>query len=777
MIGLADERGFLFTTDSILALIPLMIVVVTVAQVSVPPKSEPMELEANDIAENILSKLEQDGTLKVIALEPRKSATREYIEEYLDRNVPIEFGYAMVIEIDGEKELVASDTVSSMSELESLLSGIPNYASAVRHVTTAEKGTGWVGRAWFKVEEAAFMEQERTVTTTAVNFHNWLSNFYNGPTEWGPGEVIGFYIPSDEILSSKMILGCGEFRYNLGSPYEVDVQINGQYWGRVNRGDWTYLYTIGGGYYGRMMWIDFEDVPENLLRSGRNELFLDFRNPGDYDYMYYNNMPWFSLIVTYNHTMLVPVGLVHRIIRLPDAEGFAVAGSSCKYKDTMDRDGDGNTDEILDCSAADSVRWNRWIGDLASTHRETEYPSDPNSRSGIPFGISQNSGLPDGDGGSAITVVKEFELPDNVKIFDAVIVLNILGATDNARVEVYDYSRDKWVTVFNSFNLEGVSYSARGDGYGNLPTVVSIRVDPKNINPNDPDHMPTELIRPGKNKVRVTIWDFVPSTDWDWVGIVDSYISVSYSSLPIDWQTFEFQNYQSGGNSVVKKRKFKIGRDAELVYFFFGVGSDTRKAKVWVRRISSACDSSSSSWKLFYDERVSPGQFINLKNVDTESSPHIMTEYDPQSGEWVLCPGTYEAKIAVYGPNEEWESGDWNRNAEVYSGSRVVVLYPEFIRNVWAMAYSDSPTKAKAMAVVFLLNRMISEGVVDPSDLDGEPPKPEDYDDQDSFAQACIDYLDERENNSIIMRVMEQASYTSSEPKTGFVYLYLWRRM
>ena len=122
---------------------------------------------------------------------------------------------------------------------------------------------GWVGRAWYKLEEVEFENQTQNVTTTLWNFHNWLSNFspwrdgngrarlasypYWGSASGAPNTPINiqFSIPNGAIIQGGTF-PCGSCNQNrsttgTGPAYGVNFTLNG-YTYPVNANQFTFLY-------------------------------------------------------------------------------------------------------------------------------------------------------------------------------------------------------------------------------------------------------------------------------------------------------------------------------------------------------------------------------------------------------------------------------------------------------------------------------------------------------------------------------------------------------
>jgi hypothetical protein len=66
--------------------------------------------------------------------------------------------------------------------------------------------------------------------------------------------------------------------------------------------------------------------------------------------------------------------------------------------------------------------------------------------------------------------------------------------------------------------------------------------------------------------------------------------------------------------------------------------------------------------------------------------------------------------VTVTAPTLGWESGDGGSsppgyaNAEIFTGTRISVIYPETLRNVWTIAYSSNAPAAELDAK----NRLIA---------------------------------------------------------------------
>ena len=657
------DRGFIFTLDAALALIPILLLISTISNIETPLHSYThTSLKFERYAQDVLTVLEYNETILnafrryKTGYEQGNSTKMAEAVAFLNNSVSSLLPDGMYYYIDAEL-----NNSIEFSFGRGNISRAKNTYSAIRTVIGSARG--WAGRAWYKVESAEFVEEERRVTTTLWNFHNWLSNFYSPPSyDWGYNQApIHFTLPENASANSIYYLQ-GSCDHSGGSSFSIDVYINSSLADSADSSDFVFLYNIGSRY----MYNYLGTINPSLISPGDNTLVVDFKDPG---LTYNDDMPWFALIADYNTTVFVPSGITTKRYDFSDAAGYANP-SNAKFFDV-------HTGTITSVTPR-TMSWSDYLAD----HSVLDSYDDGN-----PFVISQGTGLPGGDGGSAISVVKEFTIPSSVPeggVLDATVVVNLYGGVDAALVEVWDQNTTSWKIVFCSFDIEGVHYSARSDGYGNLPGIISIK----------------KYVKPGDNKVRITFWDYVPSTDYDLVGIIDSYVSVSYTTLPITWDVFPFSSYQDGDSSYSQIKTFTTRENAHQVYLFFGLGLDTRHVKVELY--------DGSTWRTYYDSNVVP-YYINLASLDASLGYNIITEPGSTATDYTIKQGTFTVKVTVTGPGHTWESGDRNRNAEIYSGTRVIVLYPEFIATEWAIRYSDSPSEAENLAREALVEKLRDE--------------------------------------------------------------------
>jgi hypothetical protein len=685
-----DDRGFIFTTDAILALVIFFVFAASILTYYTLPSymgAEHQHLETS--AADALDIMAQDGTLYAATSQfagdaaSRAKAENE-IRESLNSLLPEGTAYNLTIKgINGTTFSVQDDKGISVST---------NRVTRVLVISAPKQG--WLGRAWYKLEEVKFEQETRNSTTTLWNFHNWLTNFSPWRDSYGRGRLatydlwgsanynpdtsipIDFSFPEDANIGGAYFLLGSNNKYSnsivYAPAYGADVTVNGNVY-QINSTNFNYIYNRPGtGNPGYPMYNFRGILPSNQLNQGVNNFFVRFRSPvSNYvnSYQQGHDMPWFSMIGNYSNTIPVPQGIITRTFNAPDVAGLATPTYSKAY--------DLETSTITTYYGTRSLTWNNLL------NRNHTY-SD-----GIPFVITN---IPGGDEGSAVSTTHDVVVPPGSRIFDAYTVINPYGGVDCALVEVWDGT--KWNTAFNSFNVGGETYSYRSDGYGNTPGTIYIG----------------DYLRSGTtNKVRVTIWDNVPGNDYDLVGLVNCYSTVSYSALPIKWETFAFPSYQNNSGSTLNytqpTKSFIVGDGAEKIFLFFGTGLDTRNVKVEVKNTTSA-------WKTLYNSNAVPF-VLDIGKIDSTTGTPIFTT--PAGGNYTGKPGTYDLRIRV-DSSRSWESGDGASspttfaNPEIYSGTRVGVIYPKFLANMWASEYSNDPVTAQNLAKQALIEDLINSG-------------------------------------------------------------------
>jgi hypothetical protein len=484
---------------------------------------------------------------------------------------------------------------------------------------------------------------------------------------WGSGsspQNIAFSLPNGAtVLGGKFLLGSNNHRDTTGvkgPAYGANVVVNSRNHNIANSsftflnlrpGTWETMYNYQG------------NLTASELQAGSNNFYVNFLSPVNS----YSDMPWFSMIANYTTTFKVPQGITTSTVNLPEGAGLAL-------QTAQDLNGDGSTEYGMSYNLNTQQRTmnpNRRVVTWANMLNRNHGYDD-----GVPFVIT---GIPNGAStGCAVSTVQDINIPQGARIFDGFIVINAYGGTDNALVEVWDGTQ--WRTAFNSFNLGGVTYSARSDGYGNIPGIIYIK----------------DYLHNGNNKVRVTVWDQVPSNDYDLVGLVNCYAVTTYSKLPIQWENFPYNSYQSNNNQNAQTRSFTVGSEAQKVLLFVGTGTDSRNLKV---------DYGNSS--VLYNSPTIPYS-LDLGDLDA-AGPHVFTTGTP--GNYTLKPGTYNLRVTVTGPSSSWESGDYDANAEIFSGTRVSVLYPKFLQNVWTSSFAPNAAQAEENARQELIDLLTEAGI------------------------------------------------------------------
>lgn len=666
-----DEKGLIFTTDSIIALTIVFIFLTSILHYYVLPEyigSDQQRL--SDIAADTLNILEQDGSLITAAVKFK-------LYEDKDINKAIEEANKV---IDPALNETLSPSITHINytfwiwseRYNSFIKITNNTPPQFTHVTSRVKvvsaSEGWLGRAWYYIPEVPFEDKQINTTTTVWNFHNWLINFYPwsegglynypywGCDWWRRPVPITCSLPQNTTINSvKWIIGSA---CNNNDRFSANLVLNGQN-NYAYKSAFKYLYYNNGRYF-----YTYYGNATGLI-PGNNSFYVAFSNMGPYWY----DMPWFSLIANYTTTIKVPKTVTFQTFPLQDLAGIGTPTSRYFF--------DLNTGKLTSTQPL-TISWNDLIGkDNPSAENQVFRLKD------IPSSTTE---------GSAVCTVTDVPIPSNVTVHDAYVVLNPYGAVDGAVVEVNN--GDGWQVVFCSFNYNGTSYSAVGDGYGNLPGVIYIG----------------DKLKAGvNNKVRVTIWDYAPGGDYDFVGLVNSYVSVAYSSLGVKWQNFPFNSYQSNTNINTQERLISVGQDAKRIYLFMGVGLDTKRVKVEVK------DPNTGQYKLYYDGI--PQFAIDLGSIDRQNNYNISTSGGTPDN-YTCKPGDYYVRVTVYGPSQGWESGD--NYAEIFSGTRVAVIYTTFTQ-VWSTSFNETASGAMENARNLLIQRLQNAGYnVDPNAIQTE---------------------------------------------------------
>ncbi len=690
-----DEKGFIFTADATLALAIFMIFTTSfITYYALPSYMGDDHEHLERLAADALRIMQQDGTLYVASSQyanGNATAAQNTLNSALSVLIPQNTGYRITLaqypSVENNRGILYANDV------------------AIRTDVISGPREGWMGRAWYKVEKAEFVDQPTNAITTLWNFHNWLTNFapwqivrtpgggwwdpdkYSGglyqQPYWGGGTVpqnIQFSVPSGATINNVKYL-VGSTNKSGGTSYSANLTVNGI----NNQAKWNnFTFLNNRPETNERMYNFYGNV--SGLKTGLNTYTVKFwdmysnGNVNDRDDRARYDLAWFSIIGNYTTSFKVPQGVLNSRFNFNDAAGVAVP-------DPQNLDGSGTN--------AYGRIFNLNSGSVASFYdrRVMDWNTYANNRNtldnyddGVPFVIDNVNG----EDGSAVSVVQDVNIPtDNVRILDAYTVLNPYGAVDNALVEVWNGSQ--WRTVFCSFDFKetpssslNTDYSAVSDGYGNIPGILYIG----------------DKLKTGNNKVRITVWDQVPSSDYDMVGLVDCYTHVTYSRLPLRWENFAYNNFQSSSNTQTSTRTFSTEANAREVYLFLGTGLDTRNIKVEVSAPSG------TTWYTLYNSNIIP-YYLNLAQLDVQNGK-VFT--NGTSGSYTIKSGqNYRTRVTITSSPNAWESGD--SYSEIFSGTRVSVLYPEFLQNMWSTSYSSDPEAAKEQARQELINRLTSSGI------------------------------------------------------------------
>jgi len=232
-----DDRGFIFTVDTTLALIVVMVLTASIMAYELLPSymgEDHQHLEA--LADSILAVMEQDGTLTNAAVQASRNNTtgaNQIINDRLETLVPPGIGFNLTMS--------TTNPVSARDDRGIIYS--TDQVTKVKVISAPEEG--WMGRAWYKLENVTFIQQPQTVTTTVWNFHNWLTNFdpwksgtnglqsyyYWGDTLSGyqsktqtPANI-SFAVPYATLNYAKFLVGSDS--YSKGTSFGANVSING----------------------------------------------------------------------------------------------------------------------------------------------------------------------------------------------------------------------------------------------------------------------------------------------------------------------------------------------------------------------------------------------------------------------------------------------------------------------------------------------------------------------------------------------------------------------
>ena len=537
-----DDKGFIFTADATLALIVVIVItasIVTYAGLPVFQGEDHQHLEA--LADSVLESMDQNGTLaRDAALYSSNNTTlqnegRTDLIENLNLVIPQGIGYRLT---------VGSQVIDSNNDSNHTPTTASDIATKVKVISGAQ--IGWVGRAYYKQEEVNFVDQNQTQVTTVWNFHNWLQNFqpWNGGLDdypyWGgnyPASYSQTPVPitfniNGTINNATFLLGSADSSDNAAA-YGANFVLNGNSANHnIQSGAFTDLqYAATSGE----MYNYLGQINGSELVSGINNFYINFNAYSS------QKMPWFALLANYNTSIKVPQGVLNSTSYFPDIAGVGMPsweGQCINYNLATGQ---------VNKTSGRSIDWSI----LNTQDIDT---STPFELTGLPNGISQ---------GSAVATVSNVYLPNNTRLFDAYTVVNAYGGEDGAIVQVKNAGAT-WTTIFTSFG-----YTKRTDGgYGNIPGIINI----------------APYLQTGNNQVRIVTWDDATNHDYDLVGLTHCYSTITYSQLPIRWDTFPFKSMQYSSSTGSQPQNFNIASDAQEALLFLGTGTDTRNITVTCKK-------------------------------------------------------------------------------------------------------------------------------------------------------------------------------------------------
>lgn len=675
-----DDRGFIFTTDATLALVVVIVLTTAIVSYQMVPAymgQDHQHLEA--LADSVLAVMEQDGTLNNAAVEAARNNTtgaQEILNNRLSVLIPSDTAYRL--------NLQSSNVVTATDD-----KGLSYSRDSVTKVKVISgPAEGWMGRAWYKVENFTFIENPQNVTTTLWNFHNWISNFspWSGGNfiqsypYWGSGtspQNIVFSVPDATLHNAKFIVGAASS--NRGKSFSGDLNINSNIV-RFNMSNSTFVGPRSNDVT-QWMWNSWGNIPVgNFIVNSNNGFYAYFRNMTNNKY----NMPWFSIIANYETNFPVPEGIISRNYYFEDKAGLAVHNPTNLTGGNSTREYglqyDLNNGIIAPTMNLRSVRWIDFYNNNARDGNNVPFDN------GVPFEITNanaaNSGVTATK--TAVSVTKDVDIPSRNTVLDSFVVINAYGAVDGALVEVWNGTH--WRTAFCSFNLPGQTYTGVSTGYGNTPGIIFI---------------PRGYLLPGQdNKVRITVWDDVPGGDYDLVGLTNCYVSATYSALNVQWDNTPFRSYQSTTYTQTQTETFSINADAQKVYLFVGTGQDSRNIQVDLNGTN------------LYNGPIP--YYLDLAALDAAlpSNRHQITTANSTAAKYYLKNvNNIPLRITVTSASRGWESGD--SNAEIFSGTRVSVIYPESLRNIWNIEYASTAQAAEAKAKQGLIEALNNPAIAD----------------------------------------------------------------
>lgn len=695
-----DDKGFIFTADATLALVVVIVFtasIIVYAMLPIYQGQDHQHLEA--LADSILQTMTEDGTLynaSSNAAFGNTGAAQTELNNSLQTLVPSGIGYQMILK--SNNTVVARDDRGILTATD--------MATRVKVISGPQ--TGWMGRAWYNIKDIPFKDQTINTTSTFWNFHNWYRYQDTGSfPNFGLGNsFVPVTFPVPDATINKVIILAGTTQ-TINNPFNIKMTLNSL----VHNLNPSYAYTWDDYGTTSYMYSQRYDVSGNSFTKGAlNNIQLKFEG---YDTGRKPQMAWMSVIGNYQNVIKVPQYVNYKgmeTYRFPDTAGV-VNGRNSPQTITMYNLATGTSTT----STHDPARVMNW----------QDYRNNPTALDafddGIPFvinnfktdanGYAHTGGFMRDDHSGAIgggpgwggtyasNVISEtIEIPIDAddNILDATADVNCYGGVDGAMIEVWNGTN--WLIAFSSFEISGSPSKTqltditniygsgfREPGYGNVPTHIYIG----------------DKLKSGvTNKVRVTIWDDVPSQGYDLVGLVDSYATVTTSKLPVRWDVIPFDDYQTSNNINEQNQNFTIDtQGANQAYLFFGVGYDTKTVTVAYEN--------DPTHPLYTGSVPS---VLDLADRDAKLGSYRQITSGGTPGNYTLVPGTYNLKIRLEGSTHDkrYESGDgWPSDwgigpfTEIFSGTRIVIAYTYFL-NVWSADYSSTADEAKTKAEVKL---------------------------------------------------------------------------
>ena len=676
-----DDKGFIFTLDVSLALIVVVVLTASIMVYTLLPAyqgEDHQHLEA--LADSALEVMAQNGELRAISAKYASgnatliAQADAELNSTLNSLIPQGIGYRITV---GKGTGVRS--VENSTGTRNLLTR-NDVVTKVKVISAPQEG--WMGRAYYKLEHVEFTDQNDTAVTTLWNFHNWLQNYKDAAGPWGnqlnvyrywggttsssqTPVPIAFNVPSSGTINwAKVLIGASDTGHNenrntVYNAYNVTFVLN-SIKNVINSSNFVSLYNGNGRY----MFNYLGTYPGTKLKNGNNTFYLNYSAYSS------QNMPWFGLIGSYMNTYEVPQGVIMDTANSTDISGVGNPNNAIIYN--------LNTG-TLQTTAGRSITFSNYLGhdyDVSKPFTLTNVPK---------IGNNGASGT-----GAAVATTMDVNYPDNTYLYDSFVVVNTYGGVDGALIEVKDAS-GKWNTVFDSYDTVYSSRSGTDGGYGNIPGIVNIK----------------DYLRAGHNTVRVTVWDDANGQDYDLVGLINCYSKITYSGLPIRWDCIPFDSYQYNYGTASQSKSFTVDNEtdnqAEEALLFVGTGIDTRNITVKL--------SNGTYTKTIYAGSVP--YYLDLGDLDRKATPYILTDVDAD-GNLTIKSGTYTLTLAIT-PGLAYESGDGGSspptygsyaNPEIFSGTRIDIIYPKFLTNIWSNSYANNANDAKNLAKQALIRNL-----------------------------------------------------------------------